>query len=129
MNTLTKRRVFAFILDQVFYAVILVFLFYIIHKTSDGNFDSSFNWYLAVFLSINVIISTILEGLQQKTFGKMILGIGIISTRFYKVNLPISLVRNVIKIILLPINVIMLLHNSRSETLHSKISNTEVINK
>lgn len=120
MQTIATRRILAFAIDSAIF--LLLNALCILIADNDG-------WiYFLVCLVIFCLLNSVLEGLGGQSLGKMILHIKIISSRFYKVNFPIALKRNIVKLLILPISaIIYLINGNESEAWHDKISGTEVV--
>lgn len=121
MEKISTRRMLALAIDLVILLILYGLFVFILDE--DGGWIP-----FLIVLIVFCLLNSALEGMGGQTVGKLLLRVKVISTRFYKVNFPIALKRNIIKLLLLPLSAIgYVVSGNESEAWHDRLSGTEVI--
>lgn len=121
MSEMKIERIIATIIDCVIYMFITGLIIYLLDwKISSDNS-------MPMFLFLMILANSFLESFLQKSIGKIITGISVITDNYTSINIHYILLRNLIKFILFPIDLFFFLFDSNGKALHDKWGNTEVI--
>lgn len=126
------NRIIATIIDM-FICLLLTILVFRIYIFIGGNsiihvYDSLFvnNYWWIFYLVICVVNNTFMESYFNKTIGKMIAQIEVMTNNFTAINIVYILLRNIIKFFVLPIDIVVFIIHSDALALHDIIAGTEV---
>ncbi len=130
MKDISIRRIVATIIDWIIYLIIIVIIMSSL-DAMDVDISSDMRTTFLIIVSFLTIwlIPSFSELIRGRTIGKKIMGIGVISDRFYSLNIGINLWRNLLKAVLSPISIVLIMLKKNNPFFHDQLSGTSVISK
>ncbi|MBE7169552.1 MAG: RDD family protein [Williamsia sp.] len=121
------QRVIALAIDMILVIPLALLFAYSLNKITEGTYKHEFTFFLFLLAYLYFsVLETYSAGGQ--TLGKKIIGIGVTSSNYRKVNVLNTSVRFVGKLFL-PVGFILYFVNNDKRCLHDFFANTKVIRK